>query len=70
MKEPKQVLKKIAIGLRSKTTNQLEETLIRYQARVNTLLETQPNSNEITKLTDRIFLINQELKQREERKEL
>ena len=70
MKESKQQLKKIAIELRTKTTNQLDETLIRYQTRINILLETQPDSNEIVKLKNRVFLINQELKQREHRNEI
>ena len=70
MKESKRLLKKIAIELRTKTINQLNETLIRYQTRINVLLETQPDSNEIVKLKNRVFLINQELKQREHRNEI
>ena len=70
MNQPKEMLKKMSIEYRSKTSSQLEESLIRYQTRLNILLEQQSNSSEVVKLQNKIFLINQELEQRETRKEI
>lgn len=64
---PKQVLKKIAIELRGKTTPQLEESRNRYQEKINKFNETltDPNNEiEIFAIKQKLALINQELERR------